>query len=126
MNENLLAKALTMFDYTYEPAVQLYDKLPYSRDVSICNWEKPRKYSGNILKTYQYELGKPQIIQNDFDIEIEEALESPTSEAIPEPEFASESDTELELSSESEQELDLDLRPEVMLDLTSELESDLD
>lgn len=72
MDENLYVKALTAFDHTYEPQIQMYDKLPYRRDLDVCDWKQPRLVSGNIVKFFQYELGKPQIIQNDFVVEIDE------------------------------------------------------
>ncbi len=72
MDDKLVAKALMTFDHTYEPQIQMYDHLPYQRDIDVCNWKKPRIVSGNIVKYFQYDLGKPQIIQNDFVVEVEE------------------------------------------------------
>lgn len=71
MDDKLYAKSLMTFDHTYEPQVEMYDKLPYARDIDVCDWKKPRMSSGNIVKFFQYELGKEQIIQNDFEIEPE-------------------------------------------------------
>lgn len=71
MEDKLYAKSLMTFDHTYEPQVEMYDKLPYTRDIDVCDWKKPRMSSGNIVKFFQYELGKEQIIQNDFEIEPE-------------------------------------------------------
>ncbi len=63
MDEKVLLKEITTFDRSYEPSIDIYDHLPYSRDISYCTYT-PRVFStGNIIKFYQYQLGKPQIIQ---------------------------------------------------------------
>lgn len=72
MDEKLYAKSLMTFDHTYEPQIEMYDKLPYARDIEVCDWKSPRMMSGNVVKFFQYELGKEQIIQNDFEVEPEE------------------------------------------------------
>lgn len=72
MDEKLYAKSLMTFDHTYEPQIEMYDKLPYARDIEVCDWKSPRMISGNVVKFFQYELGKEQIIQNDFEVEPEE------------------------------------------------------
>lgn len=74
MDEKLIVKHLTSFDRKYEPKFLLYDNLPYVRDLDICNWQKPRVSSGNILKFYQYQMGELQIIDNDFEIPQEEPV----------------------------------------------------
>lgn len=74
MDEKLYAKSLMAFDHTYESQIEMYDKLPYARDIEVCDWKSPRMISGNVVKFFQYELGKEQIIQNDFEIEPEEEL----------------------------------------------------
>lgn len=74
MDEKLYAKSLMTFDHTYEPQIEMYDKFPYARDIEVCDWKSPRMISGNVVKFFQYELGKKQIIQNDFEVEPEEEL----------------------------------------------------
>lgn len=79
MNENLVVKALTNFDRSYEPTFIMYDNQPYTRDVALCSWDPPQQmYSGNVVKVYQYKMGKPVIIQTP-----EEEFEIPEYRRIP-------------------------------------------
>lgn len=63
MNEQTLLKEITTFDSSYEQEIAMYDNIYYSRDVDLCNYI-PRNFNrGNIVKFFQYQLGKPQILQ---------------------------------------------------------------
>ncbi|MBP3702756.1 MAG: hypothetical protein J6I65_03115 [Lachnospiraceae bacterium] len=95
MDDKLYAKSLMTFDHTYEPQMEMYDKLPYARDINVCDWKKPRMASGNIVKFFQYELGKKQIIQNDFEIEPENLSSGETESADNEASNAEASDAPL-------------------------------
>lgn len=88
MDENVLIKELSLFDRSYEPSVTLYDHLPYTRDVSFCTYTPNVYTTGNIIKFYQYRLGKPQIIQVPDEVfEIPEyRLRKNTPETVSEPE----------------------------------------
>lgn len=64
-DSELFKKMLTTFDHKYETGSVFYDTLPYVRDYDLCNWTPLRMVSGNVIKFYQYQLGKPVIIQTD-------------------------------------------------------------
>jgi hypothetical protein len=82
MNEHLLEKELTTYDRNYEPTIVMYDNQPYTRDISLCNWDPPQQlFSGNVVKFYQYKMRKPVIIQTpDEDFEIPEYRKIPLVE----------------------------------------------
>ena len=65
----LFEKMLMTFDHQYDSNSKFYDSLPYVRDYNLCNWTPLRMQSGNIIKFYQYQLGKPVILQTDPDNE---------------------------------------------------------
>lgn len=65
----LFEKMLMTFDHQYDSNSKFYDSLPYVRDYNLCNWTPLRIQSGNIIKFYQYQLGKPVILQTDPDNE---------------------------------------------------------
>ena len=65
----LSEKMLMTFDHQYDSNSKFYDSLPYVRDYNLCNWTPLRMQSGNIIKFYQYQLGKPVILQTDPDNE---------------------------------------------------------
>jgi hypothetical protein len=43
---------------------QIYDKMPYVRDINLCNRESIRYVSGNIVKLYQYNVAHIKVITN--------------------------------------------------------------
>lgn len=84
MNNNLMVKELLSFDRSFEPTFITYDNQPYSRDVALCGWDPPQQlYSGNVVKVYQYKMGKPVIIQTpDEEFEIPEYRRIPVDEEM--------------------------------------------
>lgn len=66
-DQELFKKILKSFDHKYESPTVFYDNLPYVRDYDLCNWTPLRMLSGNIIKYYQYTIGKPVILQTDPD-----------------------------------------------------------
>lgn len=72
MEQNtMLIKALTSFDRSFEPQFDLYDNMTYTRDVGFCTYTPRVIATGNVIKYYQYQIGKPQIIQlSDEEFEI--------------------------------------------------------
>lgn len=52
------------FELTLDDKKQMYDKLPYVRDINLCNKESIRHISGNIIKFYQYNVTNFKEITN--------------------------------------------------------------
>lgn len=46
------------YDMSLEYRIDLYDKLPYVRDINLCNRETICLNSGNIIKYYRYKFIK--------------------------------------------------------------------
>lgn len=65
--QELFAKALVTYDRSYSHNDTFYYKLPYKKDFDLCNWNPMRRYSGNVIKFYQYTLDKPVVLFTDTD-----------------------------------------------------------
>lgn len=52
------------YDQSLEYTINLYDRLPYIRDVNLCNKENIKMHSGNIVKSYQCIITKPREISS--------------------------------------------------------------
>lgn len=65
--QELFAKSLVNYDYSYSNNDSFYYKLPYKKDFDLCNWKPMRMFSGNIIKFYQYKLEKPVVLFTDTD-----------------------------------------------------------
>ena len=61
--QEIFKKELLTYDKSAQCNVSFYYNLPYIRDYDISNWS--RLYSGNVIKFYQYQLGKPVVIFTD-------------------------------------------------------------
>lgn len=48
------------YDMSLEYKIDIYDKLPYIRDVNLCNQETICLVSGNIIKYYRYKFVNQQ------------------------------------------------------------------
>lgn len=44
------------YDRNLEQDFSMYDRLPYNRDISLCNYDTLGLISGNIIKYYRYKL----------------------------------------------------------------------
>lgn len=52
------------FDITLGESLNMYDKMPYVRDLTICGNEMIQKESGNVIKFYQYTTNEPYLINS--------------------------------------------------------------
>lgn len=50
------------YDKSLEDYFMLYDNMPYVKDTSICTNDVIKLYSGNVIKSFAYKLGKTKII----------------------------------------------------------------
>ena len=50
------------YDASLEDLFIMYDKIPYIKDISLCNKDSIRLYSGNVIKSSTYKLGEPKKI----------------------------------------------------------------
>ncbi|MCI5936839.1 MAG: hypothetical protein MRZ36_02370 [Eubacterium sp.] len=63
--QELLKKSLMSYDPGKDAHNEFYNHLPYHKDFDLCNWRPLRVFSGNVIKSYQYHLGKPVILFTD-------------------------------------------------------------
>lgn len=61
----LFAKELMTYDVGTDSNNTFYNNLPYKKDYDLCNWRPLRVYSGNVIKFYQYQIGKPVVLCTD-------------------------------------------------------------
>ena len=52
------------YELTIDEKRQMYDKMPYVRDINLCSKESIRYVSGNIIKVYHYNITKVKEIAN--------------------------------------------------------------
>lgn len=52
------------FEITLDGNYNIYDKLPYIRDINLCSKDSIRRSSGNIIKFYQYSESGIKAIEN--------------------------------------------------------------
>lgn len=52
------------FELSLDDKGHIYDKMPYVRDINLCNTESIRYVSGNIVKFYQYNITRLKEIVN--------------------------------------------------------------
>lgn len=52
------------YDHNLEYSVNIYDHLPYTRDIVLCGADKVAVCSGNVVKYYSYKENPPCIIDN--------------------------------------------------------------
>lgn len=64
-SQELFAKELMTYDKGGGDHDMFYYNLPYVKDYDLCNWQPLRLYSGNIIKYYQYQLGKTVYLETD-------------------------------------------------------------
>lgn len=64
-SQDLFAKSLMTYDKGHGDHDMFYYNLPYVKDYDLCNWQPMRMYSGNVIKNYQYQLGKPVSVATD-------------------------------------------------------------
>jgi hypothetical protein len=57
VNEIRKRKEKGPYDFSMEENITMYDKMPYIRDVNICNRDTIGLFSGNIIKFYCYKIG---------------------------------------------------------------------
>ncbi|BCN32005.1 hypothetical protein [Anaeromicropila herbilytica] len=62
---NLLTVPLMMYNRSLHVNLEMYDKMPYVRDESLCNKSTVRLISGNIIKFYRCRLLEPYYLDSD-------------------------------------------------------------
>lgn len=65
--QDVYTKELKSYNNRGDAHTQFYYTLPYYKDADLCNWDRMRPYSGNIIKRYQYTLGKPVVIISEIE-----------------------------------------------------------
>ncbi|GAA4290825.1 hypothetical protein GCM10023142_24770 [Anaerocolumna aminovalerica] len=51
------------YDTSLEDTFNMYDEMPYVKDISICSTDSIVLYSGNIIKSFTYKIGETKKIQ---------------------------------------------------------------
>jgi len=58
-NKSKKTASLLPFDVTYGEYMNMYDNMPYTRDLAICDNEMIKMESGNVIKFYGYNVAEP-------------------------------------------------------------------